>query len=101
MPVLKEKIMDTLGHILMMPELITYTNAYTPVRSVTLSNQNYICSTCGLEVPKNRKHNEIGDEVWSGGTNGENARHIWLRGCDAARKRHGKNGKLEEPDVVY
>lgn len=68
-----------------------------------MSNQpkreNYICSTCGLEVPKSS--NEIHIELWSGGTEGQNARHVWLDGCAAARKRHGRNGTLEEPDLVY
>lgn len=69
------------------------------------STENYICATCGLEVPKkNLTKNSDGTEnveLWSGGVNGQYARHLWPKGCNAARKRHGRNGKLEEPDVVY
>jgi hypothetical protein len=68
-----------------------------------LSTENYICATCGLEVPKyNRNllpdHKTVNIELWSGGVNGQYARHVWPEGCDAARKRHGM---LEEPNIVY
>ncbi len=71
-----------------------------------MSTENYICATCGLEVPKyNRNllpdHKTVNIELWSGGVNGQYARHVWREGCDAARKRHGNNGKLEEPNLVY
>jgi hypothetical protein len=70
-----------------------------------LSTENYICATCGLRVPeKNLPKDKDGTkniELWSGGVNGQYARHVWPEGCDAARKRHGNNGKLEEPDIVY
>jgi hypothetical protein len=67
-----------------------------------LSTDNYICANCNLEVPKkNLARNADGTkniELWSGGVNGQYARHLWQAGCMAARKRHGM---LEEPNVVY
>ena len=60
--------------------------------------ENYVCSNCGLKVPEDTSLSEVHVELWSGGTSGQNARHVWLQGCDAARKRI-KNA--EEPDLVY
>jgi hypothetical protein len=67
-----------------------------------LSTDNYICANCGLKVPeKNLPRNSDGTkniELWSGGVNGQYARHLWEAGCMEARKRHSM---LEEPNVVY
>jgi len=67
-----------------------------------LSTENYICATCGLKVPEKplaiTSGGAVNIELWSGGVNGQYARHVWPEGCDAARKRHGM---LEEPNLVY
>lgn len=64
--------------------------------------ENYICANCGLRVPEKQpaRHNDgtKNIELWSGGVNGQYARHVWQAGCDAARART-KN--LEEPNLVY